>query len=261
MLPSPANSEMGMQLKRSGVTMPNLTRLPWAPLRLLRVHWLPAPLGPRLFAGGLWFGDGLAGWRSCGGLLSGSILLALALSQPLAVAAQPASVPTSPAPAGAPASSADPSLGSQAVTYSGTVLKLENGQVLVVRIGGRERRVRLACVQAPRAVQEPWAAQAREALQRRVPLGSQVEIGLRARDVFARLVAVVRLNGRDVAPSLLRQGALFAYDGYLGQCADLGYPRIEREARQLRLGIWSVEGGIERPWDVMARQRNALEEP
>jgi endonuclease YncB( thermonuclease family) len=147
------------------------------------------------------------------------------------------------------------------VTYSATVLKVENGQVLKVRIGELERRVRLACVQAPRPTQEPWATQAAAALQRRVPLGSPVQIAMRARDVFGRLVAVVRLNGRDVAPSLLRQGALFAYDGYLGQCADLGYPRFEAEARQLRQGVWSVVGGLERPWNLLARQGDSVEEP
>ncbi|MCP9914896.1 thermonuclease family protein [Cyanobium sp. ATX 6F1] len=195
------------------------------------------------------------------------MLLALSLIQPLAVAAQPASAPTGPAPTAAPAPTAGPvpigvpPLSSRPVTYGATVLKVENGQVLLVRIGAQERRVRLACVQAPRPAQEPWATQAGEALQRRVPLGSPVQISLRARDVFGRLVAVVRLNGRDVAPSLLRQGALFAFDGYLGQCADLGYPRLEREARQSRQGVWSVAGGIERPWNLLARQGDSVEEP
>ncbi len=215
----------------------------------------------RLWAGVRLADEPLAGsWRS-GGLITAPVLLALSLGQPLAVAAQPATVPTAPAPTAAPVPSAAPRLSSRPVTYSATVLKVENGQVLKVRIGEQERRVRLACVQAPRPTQEPWATQAAEALQRRVPLGSPVQIAMRARDVFGRLVAVLRLNGRDVAPSLLRQGTLFAYDGYLGQCADLGYPRFEAEARQWRQGVWSVVGGIERPWNLLARQGGSVEEP
>ncbi|MCP9848751.1 thermonuclease family protein [Cyanobium sp. Morenito 9A2] len=165
-------------------------------------------------------------------------------------------IPALPTPARFPTADTDP----QPVTYSGIVLKVENGQVLRVRIGNQERRVRLACVQAPRPAQEPWSWQASEALQRSVPLGSPVEIDLRARDVFGRLVAVVRLNGRDVASPSLRQGVLFAYDGYLGQCGDLAYPRLEGEARQWKRGVWSVEGGIERPWNLLARQAS-VEEP
>jgi micrococcal nuclease len=163
------------------------------------------------------------------------------------------------APVGARSVETSPS--GQPVVYRGTVLKVENGQVLTVRIGRDERRVRLACVQAPRPSQDPWAWEATQALQRLVPLGGPVEIGLRARDVFGRLVGVVRRNGRDVAPSLLRQGALFAYDGYLGQCGDLRYTTVEAEARQARRGVWSVQGGIERPWNLLARPSDAGEEP
>jgi len=162
-------------------------------------------------------------------------------------------------PAGARSADVPPS--ERPVTYQATVLKVENGQVLRVRIGTEERRVRLACVQAPRSSQDPWAWQASQALQRLLPLGGPVEIGLRARDVFGRLVGVVRHNGRDVAPSLLRQGALFAFDGYLGQCADLHYARSEAQAREARRGVWSVKGGIERPWDLSARQGDSGEEP
>lgn len=172
----------------------------------------------------------------------GALLLPLTL---LPVGARSADIPASQRP----------------VTYQATVLKVENGQVLTVRIGTEERRVRLACVQAPRSSQDPWAWQASQALQRLLPLGGPVEIGLRARDVFGRLVGVVRHNGRDVAPSLLRQGALFVFDGYLGQCADLRYARSEAEAREARRGVWSVKGGIERPWDLLARQGDSGEEP
>lgn len=159
------------------------------------------------------------------------------------------------------ARAAEPPANERPVLYRATVLKVENGQVLRVRIGSEERRVRLACVQAPRPSQEPWSWLATQSLQRLVPLGGAVEVDLRARDVFGRLVGVVRRNGRDVAPSLLRRGALFAYDGYLGRCTDLGYASSEAEARRAGLGVWSVAGGIERPWNLLARQSDSTEEP
>jgi endonuclease YncB( thermonuclease family) len=64
-----------------------------------------------------------------------------------------------------------------------------------------------------------------------------------------------------VALPLVRRGAVFAYDGYLGRCDDLGYEKAEAEARRQGLGVWSREGGIERPWDVMLRLKDSDEEP
>lgn len=143
----------------------------------------------------------------------------------------------------------------------GVVLTVPTGQDLLVRVGGSERRVRLACVQAPRPQQQPWARQARTELLTLVPAGSTVSLELRGRDVFAREVAVVRLQGKDVAGALLQKGALFRYDGYLGLCEDLGYEALEQRARERRLGVWATPGGIERPWDVIQRLGDTTAEP
>ena len=104
-----------------------------------------------------------------------------------------------------------------------TVGGVRNGQELEVEANGSSRRVRLACLQAPRPQQQPWARQARLQLQGQLKPGASVSVELRARDVFGREVAVVRRNGEDVGLALLRSGAVFAYDGYLGRCDDLGY--------------------------------------
>ena len=47
----------------------------------------------------------------------------------------------------------------------------------------------------------------------------------------------------DVVDPLLVQGSMFAYDGYLGQCDDLGYAGFEAQAREASPGIWQVPGG------------------
>jgi micrococcal nuclease len=164
-------------------------------------------------------------------------------------------VPVAPALAGSPAPV------TQGPLSQGVVLHVPNGQELLVRVNGEERRVRLACVQAPRPEQQPWARQARTDLLALSPSGSPVSVELRGRDVFAREVAVVRRNGQDLAAALLRRGALFRFDGYLGLCHDLGYEALEAQARQRRLGVWSTPGGIERPWDLLQRQGDTTAEP
>ena len=140
-----------------------------------------------------------------------------------------------------------------------TVLTVNNGQEVLVELDGEGRAVRLACIQAPLAEQRPWAQNATDQLRRSLQPGNRVVLELRARDVYGRVVARLIKAGADVATPLLTQGAVFAYDGYLGQCNDLDYPRFEREAKAAQLGVWSVQGGIERPWNLIEASGGRLE--
>lgn len=140
-----------------------------------------------------------------------------------------------------------------------TVLTVNNGQEILVDLSGEGRAVRLACVQAPLAEQKPWSERATAQLRRSLQPGSVVALELRARDVYGRVVARLLKNGADVAAPLLQQGAVFAYDGYLGQCNDLDYDRFERNAKAAQRGVWSVKGGIERPWNLIEASGGRLQ--
>ena len=140
-----------------------------------------------------------------------------------------------------------------------TVLTVNNGQEVLVDLAGEGRAVRLACIQAPLAEQRPWGQNATDQLRRSLQPGSSVVLELRARDVYGRVVARLIEDGVDVAAPLLKQGAVFAYDGYLGQCNDLDYSRLEREAKAAQLGVWSVQAGIERPWNLIEASGGRLE--
>ena len=84
-----------------------------------------------------------------------------------------------------------------------------------------------------------------------VSRGAKGTFELRSRDVYGRLVGRLLVNGRDIGADLIRQGAVFAWDGFLGRCDDLNYSAIEAQARAKQRGLWSVGGGLPRPWDVM----------
>jgi micrococcal nuclease len=146
---------------------------------------------------------------------------------------------------------------------SATVLSVRNGQELRVQMAGAElpRRVRLVCVQAPRPSQVPWAEQARRQLREALPAGGEVSLELRGRDEHNRELALVRRNGRDVTIPLLESGALFHNDGIGGSCANLSYRAVEGMARGRAVGVWSVPGGIERPWLLLQRQPDPSDEP
>jgi endonuclease YncB( thermonuclease family) len=140
-----------------------------------------------------------------------------------------------------------------------TVLAVNNGQEVLVDLDGKGRAVRLACLQAPLAQQTPWSSVATAQLRKALPVGSEVTLELRARDVYGRVIARLLFNRMDVAEPLLVQGSVFAYDGYLGQCDDLDYAGFEAQAREASRGIWRVPGGLERPWDLIEASGGELE--
>ena len=84
-----------------------------------------------------------------------------------------------------------------------------------------------------------------------VKRGASGTFDLRGRDVYGRLVGRLLINGRDVGASLVQRGAVFAWDGSLGQCDQLDYAEFETSAQWKRFGVWSVNGGLRRPLDEM----------
>lgn len=189
-------------------------------------------------------------------------------SAPLAAAPLPLPTPPPPLPPltplpplNTPAPAPEP-IPAQRVRAA-RVLSVRNGQELRVQLAGIDlpRRVRLACLQAPRPGQVPWAQLAQRRLSSLAPVGSEVSLELRGRDVFNREVALVRRNGRDVAIPLLEEGAVFRYDGLPGGCDDLNYQALEGLARRRGLGIWGRPGGIERPWLLLEQAGDPSAEP
>ena len=140
-----------------------------------------------------------------------------------------------------------------------TVLKVNNGQEVLVEINGEGRAVRLACIQAPLHQQQPWSNQAKSTLSKALQQGSSVQMELRARDVYGRVVARLLKGKTDIASHLLSSGQVFAYDGYLGRCDDLNYQKLQSEAQLRKEGIWAVQGGIARPWDLLEAIGNQQE--
>ncbi|CRY91650.1 conserved hypothetical protein [Synechococcus sp. WH 8103] len=58
-------------------------------------------------------------------------------------------------------------------------------------------------------------------IQKLVRPGDVGDFELRARDVYGRLVGRFVINGQDLGAELVRRGAVFSWDGFLGRCDDL----------------------------------------
>jgi endonuclease YncB( thermonuclease family) len=142
-----------------------------------------------------------------------------------------------------------------AQSMRGTVVSIGDGDTLRVREGNRTLNVRLACIDAPETSQAPHGANARSQLQALAPLGSNVELRIQATDRYGRSVAELSRNGRNLNQALVASGASFVYWQYIAGCDRQTYSRLESQARLRGHGVWSVSGGISRPWDVRASKR------
>ena len=136
-----------------------------------------------------------------------------------------------------------------------TVISVGDGDTLRVLDGGRKATIRLACIDAPETAQTPQGGLAREALKRLAPVGSEVSLRPQTTDRYGRTVAEVIRGGENVNLTLVRWGQAFVYEQYLDQCHALAYRQAQRGAEFQRVGVWSVPGGITRPWEWRAAWR------
>ena len=135
----------------------------------------------------------------------------------------------------------------QAATAA-TVLSIGDGDSISVLERGQKLKVRLACIDAPETAQSPYGMASRNQLKSLLPLGSTVSLRVQAVDRYGRSVAEVIGKG-PVNLEMVQSGQAFVYGQYLGRCDRGAYLAAERQAQAQRLGVWTVPGGITRPWD------------
>ena len=136
-----------------------------------------------------------------------------------------------------------------AVAGPATVISVGDGDTLTVNDTGRRTTIRLACIDAPESAQRPYGGQSRAALQALAPVGSTVSVQGNMKDRYGRTVAEILRGGTNVNLELVRRGDAFVYRQYLSGCDRNAYLSAEKQAESGRRGVWSVSGGITRPWD------------
>jgi len=128
----------------------------------------------------------------------------------------------------------------------GVVVRVSDADTFLVRIEATTRTgekttkdlpIRVYGIDAPERG-HAFEDEARDALTLRVK-GREVELLEVKTDPFGRTVAIVLLDGHEVAEDLLRAGLAWAYRKYLGRIqGDEAYCRFEYEARAARAGLW-----------------------
>ena len=139
--------------------------------------------------------------------------------------------------------------------HAGTILSVGDGDTITVREGSQRIKVRLACIDAPETSQSPYGMDSRRALQGLLPIGSEVTLKTKAVDRYGRNVAEVLKGATNINQQQVASGNAFVYWQYISGCDRQTYSRLENDARLKRAGVWSVTGGIQRPWDYRHNKR------
>ena len=142
-----------------------------------------------------------------------------------------------------------------APAHPASVLSVGDGDTITVTEGSRRIKVRLACIDAPETSQSPYGMEARKTLQDLLPIGAQVTLKTKAVDRYGRSVSEVLKGGNNINQTVVRSGDAFVYWQYISGCDRQTYSRLENDARLKGVGVWSVPGGIQRPWDYRRGRR------
>jgi micrococcal nuclease len=125
----------------------------------------------------------------------------------------------------------------QARVFQGVVTHVTDGDSIWVRAsgGGAPVEVRLQGIDAPEICQA-FGKEARDALAARV-LRRPIAVNSRARDGYHRVLGHVTFGGQDLGLWMVRRGYAWSYR----YRRDTGpYAAAEAQARQDRLGLWSL---------------------
>lgn len=135
----------------------------------------------------------------------------------------------------------------------GTVRAVYDGDtILLTTPEGSRVKIRLYGIDAPETAKpdkpgQPSGGAAKRTLGFKV-MGRRVTADVIEVDQYQRVVAVVRLDGRDVNREMVAEGMAWAYRQYLQGTYASEYIGAEERARGRRIGLWR-DPNPQPPWE------------
>jgi micrococcal nuclease len=127
------------------------------------------------------------------------------------------------------------------------VVRVVDGDTIVVKYGGKYEKVRLLCVNTPESVHPdekqniPMGKVASRYTQKKL-IGKSVNLEFeikKLRGNYGRLLAYVFVDGNNLNLDLVRQGLSPYYTKYgKSEKYDAGFRAAEKQARKEKLNIW-----------------------
>lgn len=141
-----------------------------------------------------------------------------------------------------------------AAELAGTVVRVVDGDTVVLEVGQGRHRIRLAGIDAPEQNQ-PWGEVATEELRRRVA-GRPVVVDWYGQDQWRQSIGVVHLAGEDLNLHMVGRGLAWQSDRIQDELPPgdrEAYAEAERSARDARRGLWSDPDPVP-PWEWRMRR-------
>jgi endonuclease YncB( thermonuclease family) len=135
----------------------------------------------------------------------------------------------------------------------GQVIRIVDGDTIVLESDGARHRVRLAGIDAPERNQ-PWGDASTRELRRQVA-GQHVLVEWYKRDRWKRLIGVIRLDGDDMNLHMVDRVLAWHYKRYADEQNPedrAAYAEAEKVAQWARRGLWSDPQPIA-PWEWRKR--------
>ncbi len=148
-----------------------------------------------------------------------------------------------------------PTTQAEPANLTATVVRVVDGDTLVIQMGGRQETVRLIGVDTPETVHPTIGVQrggpeASAFTRRLLPPGTRVtlELDVQQRDRYGRLLAYVYLpDGRMLNAELLREGMAQLLTVPPNVRYVERFTQLQREAREAGRGLWAGLGAQEAP--------------
>ena len=141
----------------------------------------------------------------------------------------------------------------KASIFSGKVVRIIDGDTIVILTTERRVRVRLAGIDTPEKNQ-PWGNAATREM-RRLVAGRTVDVEWHKKDRWNRKIGIVYSEGQDVGLVMVERGFAWHFKRYANEQTHSNreaYAAAEASARHRKKGLWSDPEPIA-PWEWRRR--------
>ena len=122
------------------------------------------------------------------------------------------------------------------VSTSGRIVAVHDGDTLtILDPSNTQIKIRLAQIDAPEK-RQPFGARAKQELSR-LAFGKTAIVDVQGIDRYGRTLGRVTIGTLDVNAELVKRGSAWVYRKY---SKDMFLLKLEQEAREARLGLWSL---------------------
>lgn len=148
---------------------------------------------------------------------------------------------------------------SAALTLTGRVVKVADGDTITIMTDNQKERIRLVGIDTPEKKQPVWGQRAKDFTTRLV-MGKdvRVETDVEERDRYGRVLGYVYVDKTFVNLELVRQGYAMLYTSPPNVAHTDEFVAAQREAREAGRNIWNPKNGLtQTPYEFRHKGKHA----